>query len=236
MTKDDIRKLLVSSLTLTLLMGGGFAYGNGRQATVAPDYSDSQAAHQLNLAHAQRFKMSLQLKEHPPFHLYQEAASILGLTKAQLTEAMQSGKSLAELAAQKGISEKEFLAKLSKEWETKLSDAVKSGKLTEERAKQIKTKMAERMNEFIHQKGIKGIHMQPERSLERVADLIGIPAEQLKAELQAGKSLADVAEAHGITKDQLIKKLKDNLTPMLQKYVEHKHSAPAPTSNPAPKK
>ena len=43
--------------------------------------------------------------------------------------------------------------------------------------------------------------------LAGVAEVIGITPEQLKTELKAGKSLAQVAEAHGVSADKLVEAL-----------------------------
>ncbi|MGG4218292.1 hypothetical protein ABEW32_08660 [Paenibacillus jamilae] len=57
---------------------------------------------------------------------------------------------------------------------------------------------------------------------EKVARLLGITPVQLEKELGQGKSLADVAKSKGIREDQLIDKLKNEMTVDLKRIVNRK--------------
>ena len=46
--------------------------------------------------------------------------------------------------------------------------------------------------------------------------------EELRRQLHAGKSLAEIAQAKGISKDKLVVSIKDQLTPSIEKWVDHK--------------
>jgi hypothetical protein len=59
-------------------------------------------------------------------------------------------------------------------------------------------------------------------SPEKLAAIIGIPEEKLVEQLKAGKSITEIAEAQGMNKQQLVAKIKDNLTPYLNKALDHK--------------
>ncbi|MGZ0039978.1 hypothetical protein [Paenibacillus ottowii] len=57
---------------------------------------------------------------------------------------------------------------------------------------------------------------------EKVARLLGITPVQLEKELGQGKSLAEVAKSKGIREDQLIDKLKNEMTVDLKRIVNRK--------------
>lgn len=57
---------------------------------------------------------------------------------------------------------------------------------------------------------------------EKVAKLLGITPVQLEKELGQGKSLAEVAKSKGIEEDQLIDKLKNEMTVDLKRLVNRK--------------
>lgn len=66
--------------------------------------------------------------------------------------------------------------------------------------------------------GGKGHHGRYANSAD-LATILGITEEELKAEREAGKTLVEIAEAHGMTEDGLINALKDGLTNELKDYV-----------------
>ena len=69
---------------------------------------------------------------HGPFHAKLEgAAEYLGMTQAQLREALEDGKTLAQVAKDRGKSVDGLVDKLVEGAEQKLEDAVEAGRLTE---------------------------------------------------------------------------------------------------------
>jgi hypothetical protein len=52
---------------------------------------------------------------------------------------------------------------------------------------------------------------------------LSITEQELATQLDAGKSLADIAQDKGISEDQLVNSIKDNMTSELKKFVERKH-------------
>lgn len=64
----------------------------------------------------------------------QELASVLGMTPQELREALAAGKTLADLAAEKGLSTDQLKEQLVAKVKEKLDQAVAEGKMTRERA------------------------------------------------------------------------------------------------------
>lgn len=78
---------------------------------------------------------------------------LLQMDEQAFKEARQAGKSIVEIAAEKGISEQQVLDTLVKEASQRLDDAVASGKMTQEQATAMKDKMTERIKQMIEKKG-----------------------------------------------------------------------------------
>jgi uncharacterized protein YidB (DUF937 family) len=165
--------------------------------------------------------------------LLQETATVLGVDQAAVSTALQSGKTLVQVAADKGISEADFLAKLTAAETKAIDDAVTAGKLTKAQADSQKTGLAAHLKEEISEVGHVGPH--DGRGFGKfgnpadTAAVLGITQSELNTQLQAGKSLVDIAQSKGISEDQLITKIKDSMNDELKQYVEFKRT-PASTS------
>lgn len=69
------------------------------------------------------------------------------------------------------------------------------------------------------------------RQMDRMAEILGMTSEELRAELKAGKSLAEIAKKKGISEDQLIEKMKDSMTEDLRRIVNKKRLEPMSTKD-----
>lgn len=78
-------------------------------------------------------------------------ANILGITVDQLRTAEQSGKTLAQIAASRGISRADLVSKLVAAAKTQLAADVKAGRLTQAQADQISAGLANRIGEKVDQ-------------------------------------------------------------------------------------
>ena len=122
------------------------------------------------------------------------------------------GKSLAAVAQAHNKSVQDLANALKSAAHTRIDQAVTAGRLTTDQANQQKTQVDARIdqqiNQVMRQGGPGGRFgpggpggpggLGPERGgfdLNAAASVIGIPADQLRTELQ-GKSLTDVAQAH----------------------------------------
>lgn len=76
-----------------------------------------------------------------PAYILNSVASALGLSPEELREALKGGRSLAELAEEKGISVEELKQRIIQQAETLLNSAVAEGKITAERASEILEKL-----------------------------------------------------------------------------------------------
>ncbi|HSI98364.1 MAG TPA: hypothetical protein VK926_08375 [Gaiellaceae bacterium] len=78
------------------------------------------------------------------------AATYLGLSEADLRERLADGKTLAEIAADEGKSVNGLVDALVASAEKKIDDAVAAGRITAERAAELKGNLEKRMTELVN--------------------------------------------------------------------------------------
>lgn len=247
MSTLQAKRTLAGAVALSLVLSGCLLVGNGRVSAagsvgLSAKGSIESFASLKDLQNRWR-KQSAEFRKAGP-HIVEEAAQIIGIDQEALKTQLKSGKSIAEIAAGKGITEAALTERLMASRITKLEEGVQAGKLTRERADTIKAKLQSHISYKVKQKGLdayEGDHAYhkkqagylPHLGPEKLSSMLGISKEQLMTELKAGKSLAEIAQEKGIGKDELIRKIKDELTPALEKAIERKAPAEEP---PAPKK
>ncbi|UQZ87169.1 hypothetical protein SK3146_06466 [Paenibacillus konkukensis] len=215
------KKVIVTGLTFTMLLGGMALYGSKLQV-----YADAPAKQQAPSDQRSEKLQPGEKGSHKALPILDEAATILGMEPSALSAALKE-KTLADIAKEKGISEADLIAKLKAVRIQKIDEAVKAGKLQADQAEKIKASMDKHLAFMVNHKGgfWHGHHRMKHRALPepaKIAAILGITEEQLKTQLHEGKSLAEIAAAKGISKDQLIVKIKDEMTPWIEKMVEHK--------------
>jgi uncharacterized protein YidB (DUF937 family) len=149
---------------------------------------------------------------------------LLKIDQATLKQELASGKSLADIAAAKGVAKQQLIDTLVQEQTKAIDQAVKDGKLPQAKADQIKSSMGDRVAKMVDHKGgfekeRKGQHGG--NRLEAVASLLKMTKQDLFAQLKAGKSISDVAKEKGVSEQQvidtLLQKEKDSITKFVQK-------------------
>jgi hypothetical protein len=140
-------------------------------------------------------------KRHAPGVLLKAAAQYIGVSRAEFVKEARSGQTLAQMATAHGKTVDGLEAAMLAAVKAKLDAAVAAGKLT---AAQEQTKLA-RADQLIERLvNVKltpraGRHHGKARLLKLAATYIGVTPKALAAELKAGKSLGEVATAHGKT-------------------------------------
>ncbi|MGG0882539.1 hypothetical protein ABE130_00135 [Brevibacillus parabrevis] len=155
-----------------------------------------------------------------------ELLSLLKLDADKLAEELKAGKSLAAVAEAQGVSVDDLVSLLVEQQEAKLKEAVTAGKLTQEQADKMNENAAERVKEMVqntHQdrgpgKGF-GFGFGGFDKNEELLSLLKLDADKLGEELKAGKSLAAVAEAQGVSVDDLVSLLVEQQEAKLKEAV-----------------
>ncbi|MCW2276888.1 DUF2680 domain-containing protein [Heliophilum fasciatum] len=148
-----------------------------------------------------------------------ELATILNIDATALQTELHSGKTLAEIAQAQGITKEDLIAKMVANVQTRLDQAVTDGKITAEQAATMKARMTERITASVDNKwegklGPRGDNFGNKRGggflgfggpayMEQIAPIVNLTVDELRAELQAGKSLVQIAQAKGISADTL---------------------------------
>lgn len=162
-------------------------------------------------------------------NVVQETAAILGVEQSVITDALKEGTTLLQIAQERGLSEEDYLQKLVDVQTAAIDAQVTAGTLTQDQADQAKSGLSDRLKRQIENKGFGHpgsghgkLPWGPLVNQEALTEILGVTQEELAADIKAGKSLTEIAEAKGITKDQLVGKIKDRLTEHLNQWVDQK--------------
>lgn len=125
-------------------------------------------------------------------------AAYLGLTPAQLREQLGAGKSLAQIAVAQGKTVAGLEAAIVADVQAHLDRAVSNGRLSSAQETALLSRLKARLDDLVN-------HAFPADARARlhprlgaaVTTYLGVTPAQLRAELRAGKSLAQIATAHG---------------------------------------
>jgi DNA-binding CsgD family transcriptional regulator len=214
------------------LWAGLFAISLILSSTVVTQGTSSIALAK-GLGTSSSLKMPSNDHERKAFPIIEEAATILGLQADKIKQSLSEGKSLLDIAKEQSMSEADFSNRLLAVRTSKVDEAVKAGKITQEKADHVKARMQEHISFMIHSKNLQDLHSMDQKkrfsneakqmmSPAKLSLILGIPEDKLVEQLKAGKSIAEIAQAQGISKQQLIDKIKEQLTPFLEKAVDHK--------------
>jgi hypothetical protein len=135
------------------------------------------------------------------------AAEELGLTRQELIAELQGGKTIADVAAEKNVAVETIVDAFLAPRAERLNELVANGQLTQEQADtqlaQMKTNVTERINQPWPSQGSRW--GGPENSLISIAaDELGLTTTELVTELQAGKTIADVAAEKNVAVETIV--------------------------------
>jgi lambda repressor-like predicted transcriptional regulator len=147
-------------------------------------------------------------------------AERLGMTVGEVVAALQDGKSVADLAAEKGVALDTIIEALMAPRREALAAAVANGRLTQEQADTMLAEMQENIAEHLQQAGLPmgqgpaGQLLRAERmgwqvhgQLDLIAETLGMTDDELLAALQDGKTVAQVAEEKGVALETVVEAL-----------------------------
>jgi hypothetical protein len=131
------------------------------------------------------------------------AAKALGITEADLRTALQGGKSIADVAKDKGVALDKIVDAAVADRSDQLKQQVTAGRLTQAQADTLLANYkinvtAELNNKFVQVGPVR------ESLLTIAAKAIGISEADLNTALQPDKSIADVAKDKGVALDKIV--------------------------------
>jgi lambda repressor-like predicted transcriptional regulator len=167
-----------------------------------------------------------QAHPHAPRGWVQAAATALGLTPAELVAQWRAGRSLAQIAAERGVDEATLRQALAGQVRARLDEAVAAGRLSREEADARFARAQHRIEQWIaasppaagisRERGPRFrapgasagvppfVGLRGTGVLDTLAGRLGWSGDELRAELRAGRSLADIAAARGIDRAGLL--------------------------------
>ncbi|MFC5450750.1 hypothetical protein [Paenibacillus aestuarii] len=167
--------------------------------------------------------------------LTEQAASVLAVEQSAVDEALHAGKTLAAFAQEKGVSEADFVQKLVAAETTAINAEVTAGKLTQDQADKMLSGLSGRLTKQVENTGPigRGGHGGPAGpgglgigNPDTLTTILGVTVDEMRTQLDAGKSIVDIAASKGISEEDLISKIKDSMTDSIKKFVEDKHTRP----------
>lgn len=146
---------------------------------------------------------------HPPRPVpNEELLKLLKIDETTLHNELAAGKSLADVAASKGVAKQKVVDLLVSQHVKRLNEAVKAGQITEDEAGKWKSKMEERVRLLVDSKG--GMHHRHFRGAKRLNDIsqvLGMEPKALIEELKKGKSVVQIGKEKGISAETIESKL-----------------------------
>lgn len=159
--------------------------------------------------------------------LINTVAEELGLNQEELFAGLKADKSIADLAAEQGVELAAVEAAIVGELETHLAEAVDAGKLSQMEAdsmlalltSEISIRLSQPFSEMRADNfGLKGFEFDKQGApafIADVAEALGMTQDELFAEVKAGKSVADLAAEKGVAletiTDILVAPIAENL-------------------------
>ena len=140
-------------------------------------------------------------------------ATVLKLTEAELKTQLDSGKSLADVSTAQNVNVQLVIDAVVAEMKAHIAEEVASGELTQAQADAKLAEATVRATDIVNgvraagmgegKHGSKG-HGGPVKSLANVATVLKLTEAELKAQLDNGKSLADVAKTQNVNVSAVI--------------------------------
>jgi len=125
-----------------------------------------------------------------------------------------------DAAKQLGVQPSALTAALKKALENRIDAAVAAGQLTKDQGNELKQRIESgSLPLFFGPRGGPGRHFGHFGELDAAASYLGLTDAQLDAQLESGKSLAQVAKDRGKSVDGLIQALVDSATKKLDSAV-----------------
>lgn len=243
--KSANKKVLSSVLAAAVVIGGA-GWLHTSQAAAADSNSSSvtdSAQQKVRMGHHEGFRG--ELGKHAGIgkvDLLKLTAGILSVDESTITSQLQDGKTWADIVTAAGISAEDYLAKLTAAQSAVIDEAVTAGKLTQEQADKLKSNLSDMLKKQIehtykskdgNKDGSNGFGKHPGKkgmefmhngfvSNADLASILGMTEDELAALKKEGKSLAEIAEAKNISKEQLTAKIKESLSSKLDTIIENR--------------
>jgi hypothetical protein len=138
------------------------------------------------------------------------AVTYLGVDRATIVAGLKSGQSLAQIATAHGKTADGLVAALLAPAKLKLDAAVAAGRLTGDRETAILSRLQTALTTIVNKsvtppvKKTRPVHVNPGIIFQAATSYLGVDLKTIFQDVRGGKTLADIAVAHGKTADGLV--------------------------------
>jgi transposase-like protein len=224
------RKILIGMIgaLLALVVAGGVVLAG---PVLARQVSSTQAAAptaqadtpQPSTAHALRSKPAQLVRQ-----LISATAEATGLKAKDVAQALSSGQSLAQIAQAHGKTADDIVKAARAKMQDRLKQAVAKGRLTQASADAALAQFDQAAPKIMADASLR---QQIRRAnakrrsvvnplVKATADVTGLQPQEVQQALKSGQSLAQIAQAHGKTSDDILAKLREQGNQRLQQTLE----------------
>jgi transposase-like protein len=155
-------------------------------------------------------------------------AEVTGLKAKDVTQALNSGQSLAQIAQAHGKTADDIIKAARTKLQDRLKQAVTNGHLTQTRADAALAQFEQSAPKVVADASL-GQQIRRANGKRRsfvnplvkaTADVTGLQPQEVQQQLRAGQSLAQIAQAHGKTRDDILAKLREQGNQRLQQTLD----------------
>ncbi len=145
------------------------------------------------------------------------AAKVLGITEAELKTAMQGGKTIAQVAADKGVAVDKVITAMVDDMKVRVAAALTAGTITQAKADaelaEAPKETTDKVNNVNKGRGGKGGHGAGVESGQNAvaAKILSMTDAELKTALHGGKSLAQIAADKNVPVSTLVTAMVDDV-------------------------
>lgn len=222
------RNLIIAGLAGAAFVAGGFWAGTLGSPDGAEAVSDATAAEELTDEAAERSERARADRgdrgDRSPRWDPGYVAQQLGLDVEAFRESIVDGATIAEAAEAQGVGRDELVEAIVAEGSEAIDRAVENGRIDEDRAAELTEALTERVERFVDRTPANWRfvreHPVAAAGLTNAAEVIGIEAADLADALRDGQSVAEVAEANGVSRDELVSGLLEIAEERIERWVD----------------
>ena len=150
-----------------------------------------------------------------------DLADVIGISTDDLRAALRDGQTLAQVAEANGVDPQQVVAVMVAKGTERLDAAVAAGRIDQATADDRKASLPDRGADLVNDELERHAHRHPRRAaaIRTAAEAIGIDADELRAALRDGQTIAQVAEANGGDSQDVIDALVARSTERITKVV-----------------
>jgi hypothetical protein len=219
-----MKKWIIAGLAGAAFVAGGF---------VAGTFADPQPATAVTDAAATRL-VDDTTSDGPAFHrgphhggghgLLGDVADELGVDIDAFRDSVADGATVAAALEAQGIDPADAATAMTSAGEARIDDALEAGRIDEDRAAELAGDLTERVEAFLAStppdRRFAERHPIAAVGIAQVADILDVDASVVADGLGDGKSIAEIAEEHGVSRADLVGQLVENATERIETWVE----------------